>query len=35
MVVSDLEPIMAALFDLSVLLALLVGVYAIHLIRRL
>ncbi len=33
--IGDTEPIMAALFDLGVLLALLVGVFAIHLIRRL
>jgi hypothetical protein len=32
---GDTEPIMAALFDLGVLLALLIGVFAIHLIRRL
>jgi hypothetical protein len=35
MVVSDFEPIIAALFDFAVLLALLAGVYAIHIIRRL
>lgn len=35
MVVSDFEPIMAAVFDFGVLVALLVAVFAIHLIRRL
>jgi hypothetical protein len=35
MVVGDFEPIIAALFDFGVLLALLAGVFAIHLIRRL
>jgi hypothetical protein len=35
MVVTDYGPILAALFDFSVLLAILAGLYAIHLIRRL
>lgn len=35
MVVSDLEPVLAALFDFGVLLALLIGVFAISIIRRL
>ena len=35
MVVSDIGPILAALFDFAVMVALLGGVYAIHWLRRL
>jgi hypothetical protein len=35
MVVSGFGPIVDALFDFAVLVALLAGVFAIHLIRRL
>lgn len=34
MVVTGFEPVMNALFDFAVLLALLMGVYALHLMRK-